>query len=552
MKKKTVILVMGLLLGLTACGKQTVSEAPVEQEAGAAEAGAEQADAVDMTENAASMNEQTNYVEDMVLSTDLFTITIPEEFKGKFLATIEEDGISIYDKASNEAGFGGFAFSVVADKDGNITPGGMFVKVGELSTPEGDYYNVCMSRPSDVQWDYTKSEEMPEDYKKLYDSADTIIEAITANGGGTYMYKAGTQGKDLYAYTLTRYIDAVRENWDANKLEEEGMSPEIYYLSQSDGEKALDEIGFAYKDISNDGIDELLIGFIEDGNGPSMLSDIYTMVDRSPAHVVTGTARDRYYALTYGGIANEGSGGADETVFNVYEIMPNSTELMHQYSFKYDGYTDEKNPWFVSYGTNEDDWEPMTEDDFNERMKMLQDEYIRVEFTPLSELAPIDYSKVDLSKYGTFTEMLSDFKTGMGYANVKLGDTDVFLASSGTYNGENDTKNAMDSSIFMYDDKGAIVYLGQVASSGTAYPVSIADGCLFTGGHHNVFKTTVKDGKLVTVEQASETFDTDANATYYYATEKDGEQKVSDDTNLLRMFDEYAEAVPVEFSVEKP
>ncbi len=138
----------------------------------------------------------------------------------------------------------------------------------------------------------------------------------------------------------------------------------------------------------------------------------------------------------------------------------------------------------------------------------------------------------------------------MGYANIKLGDTDVFLASTGTYTGENDTENAIDSSIFMYSD-GKIVYLGTISSIGTAYPLSVADGCIFTGGHHNVKKTTVKDGKLVTVEEAEEIFDTDGNSTYQYGNDKDGVKTVEDDSNLTRLFDEYEKAEPVAFSVEK-
>jgi hypothetical protein len=165
-----------------------------------------------------------------------------------------------------------------------------------------------------------------------------------------------------------------------------------------------------------------------------------------------------------------------------------------------------------------------------------------------AELVRVVHSKVDLSKYDTFTQMIADFKQGMAYANEKLGDTDVFFVASGTYNDEDNNANAIDAALFMYgEDK--IVYLGQVASAGTAYPLSLKDGYLYTGSHHGVVKTTVKDGKLVTAEEATETFDTDGNATYYYGTDKDAAKTVEDDSELTRMFEEYENAQPIAFAV---
>ncbi len=365
------------------------------------------------------------------------------------------------------------------------------------------------------------------------------------------MYGAGTKGEELYSYTVSKYIEALSSDWDANKYEEEGLSPEFYAIAQNEGDSALDDIGFTYKDITNDGVDELLVGPVSGSDEPSVIYDIYTMVNREPALVVSGTSRDRYYGLSYGGVANAFSGGANENGVKVYNIEPNSTELMHQYTIKYDAYTDEKNPWFISYSDDEEGFEAMTEEDYNSRLDMLDGEYLKLDYTPLAEIAGIDYSKVDLSKYGTFTNMLSDFKKGMGYANVKIGDTDVFFASTGTYEDENNKKNAIDSSLFMYTDTG-IAYLGKIESAGTAYPLAVADGCVFTCGHHDVEKYTVKDGILITVEKAEETFDTDGNVTYSYTTYKDGEKNVDDDSELTRLFEEYEKAEVIEFSVEKP
>ena len=545
MKKKAAVVMIGIVLGLTACGKQA-AEAPAEQEVQVAEETKEEAAEAEVTEQAAEA-EQEELIEDTVISSDLLTITIPDEFKGKTLAKVDGHEIYVYDKACYEEGFGGFVFSVIVDKDNKVVPGGMYTKVGEYKTVGGQSYNVCRSYPSEVQWDYNKYDSMPEDYASLDAAVDSILKTATANGDGTYMYGAGKNGEDLYAMTIDKYVWALTEGWDADKFEEEGMSPEFYALAKTEGDKAFDKMGYAYMDISSDGVDELLVGVVDDSDEPSVVYDVYTMVNGEPALVASGSARNSFRAMEYGGLGNVFSGGANENGLRVYMIYPDSTELGYQYGVKYDGYTDEKNPWYVNDGTDDEDaWQQTTEDDYNMWNERATEQFLKLDFTPFSELIPIDYSKVDLSKYGTFTEMLKDFKKGMGYANVQLGDTDVFLASSATYIGENDIPNAIDASIFMYNDKGEIEYLGQVQSGGTAYPLMIADGYLYSGGHHFVTKTTVKDGMLVAEEEAYETFDADGNATYYY-----GKEKVADDTNLTRLFEEYFAGEIVEFSVEK-
>ncbi len=538
---------VGVMFGLTACGTQQVAEAPAEQ-AQETEATTEVTEQASETEEVSDFEENITYVEDMVLSTDLYSITMPEEFKGKFLAYINGNEISFYDKASNEAGFGGYAFSVVADVDKNYIAGGMYTKVGEIMTSDGQFVDVLKGYPSDVQWDYVTYPDMEsaEDYNKLYLATDSIIESIEAKEGNYFMYGAGIKGEDLYFVTLDSFVQACTEGWDAAKFEENDLSPEYGALIQNEGEKALDKIGYAYRDISSDGVDDLLIGIIGDNNEPSVVYDIYTMVNREPAHVVSGTSRNRCYALEYGGFANVSSGGANENQVALYDIEPGTTNLIQQFTLKYDGYEDEKNPWFVSYDDGAT-WESMTEEDYTDRLKMTEERYLNLDFKPISDLIPIDYSKVDLSKYATFTKMIDDFKPGMGYANIKLGDTDVFLVSSGTFNWDG-KDNAIDSSIFMYDDNGGIVLIGQVASIGTAYPLMTADGCLFAGGHHEVFKYTVKDGKIVIAEEAEEVFDTAGNATYYYSNDPTKNEEVPDNSNLTRLFDEYFGGEVVEFS----
>ncbi len=553
MNKKVAILIAGTALGLTGCGSNALvqdasaDEATTEETVQEAETTQQEATAEDHAE------EKSDYIEDTVISTDLFTLTIPDEFKGKFLAQVNGNEISIFDKTCNEAGFNGFVFSVIADKDKEVLPGGMYIKVGELADTDGNICNICMSYASEVQWDYNAYEEMPEDYKKLLDSSKKIVEEATGNNGATFMYGAGTKGEDLYGYTVEKYIGAFNEGWDAAQFEESELSPEFYALYQAEGEKAFDKMGYAYADITNDGVDDLLVGVISDSDGSFVAYDVYTMVDRMPTLVTSGTSRNSYRGMIYGGLANIFSEGADEYGLRVYIIEPDNGKLFFQYGVKYDGYTDAANPWYASdfSGYDEEKWIPTTEEDYNMWNDRATEQFLNPEFTPFSEVMPIDYSKVDLSKYGTFTKMLDDFKKGMGYANEPVGDTDVFFASSGTYNDENGNANAIDASLFVYDSNGSIVYIGQVASAGTAYPLALKDGFLYTCSHHKVVKYTIQDGKLLSSEEAEETFDTDGNATYSYAVDGKEAQTVDDNSNLTRLFEEYENAKPIIFAVEK-
>ncbi|MBE5845331.1 MAG: hypothetical protein E7302_14360 [Butyrivibrio sp.] len=563
--KKGLTLAMATLMGMSVCAgcgnKDTQPEAPVESEVAASEEVVTEETNETVTEETATEEEttettddtqetQAEYVEDNVLTTDLMVVTIPDELKGKFYATINGEEISIFDKECVDDGYPGFVCSIIVDKDNEYVPGGMVTKVGELVTSDGNIYNVCRGYASEVQWDYNKYEDMPENYAQLDSAVDSIIENIKGTDSNTFVFQGGMKGEELYSYILSKYVDALNENWDANKFEEEGMSPEFSALAQTEGDKALEKIGYAYTDITNDGIDELLLGVISDTDEPSVVYDIYTVVDRMPELVVSGTARNGYYAMEYGGITNFYLGGAAENGFYSYVVEPNSTNLIFQYGVKYDANTDEKNPWFVTY-SDENSWEAMTEEDYNSRIEMASEQYLKLDYTPLSDITPIDYSKVDLSKYDTFTKMLDDFKTGMGYANIPLGDTDVFLASTATYPLVDGQENAIDASLFIYDENGSIVYLGKIEAGGTAYPLAVADGCIYTCGHHSITKSTVKDGKLVKVEEAIEDFDSDGNASYTYQNEDKGLETVEDNSELTRMFDEYEKAEPIEFSVEK-
>ncbi len=314
----------------------------------------------------------------------LFSITLPEDLSGTYKTEIKKDRICFYDKASKKAGFGGFAFGIKAYKnpaDHAVLPGSR--KIGELKDKKGNLYDMVLKHPTDVQYDYTKSSNAPEDFKKLYDYGDNAD--VKGVKGTEYFKNQGMKGEDLYKAVLQKHIKAVKEKWDSVKLEEENMSYMYNVIGQTN-KNALDKIGYVYYDVNADGIDELLIGEISDGSWKGTVYDIYTMVNREPKHVISGGTRNRYYVCDNTFICNEYSSGALESGVRTYILVENSTELFPQVSFKYDGYTNPKNPYFLSYGSDadEDKWENISKETFDERKEVFE-KYERFDFVPLSK-----------------------------------------------------------------------------------------------------------------------------------------------------------------------
>lgn len=319
---------------------------------------------------------------DLEADNEIFNITMPKDLDGKYVTESRRNGFLLYDKDAKEAGFGGFAFSVFAYEKPSDYAGGIDMKVGEIRKDDKTLYDVVIEYPTDVQYDYTKyAEDMPESYEKLYKGAEDIVKTLSPVKEGEFVWKAGCKGEDMYSEVIEKHISAIKEKWDSDKLEAENMSREYSMIEVATGGDALDSVGYVFYDTNVDGIDELLIGEIADGELKGTVYDIYTMVDRKPAHVVSGSARDRYYALENDMICNEYSNSAFDSGWQTYDIVPNTVELYPQLGIKYDEDENSDKPWFVNYA-EPDAWENIDEEQFDEFKSRL--EYIRFDFSPLS------------------------------------------------------------------------------------------------------------------------------------------------------------------------
>lgn len=333
----------------------------------------------------AESNKDSEFVN---VSGKLFSINLPPETRNTFTVKKQKDAIIIYDKASQKAGFGGLAFGVKAYRHPSehaMMPGGR--KIGELTDKIGFLYDMVLIQPTDVQYDYVNGSS--DSYKTLYklgcdlenDTDNSVI--IEGKGKNKYHKNQGMKGDDLYKKVLQKHIIAIEEKWDSTKLEKEHMSY-MYNVLAGSNKNVMDKIGYAYYDTNGDGIEELLIGEIATGNWKGVVYDIYTMVNRKPAHVISGGSRDRYYVCDDSFICNEYSSGANESGMKVYILVENATELYPQVGFKYDGYDNNLSPWYISYNLFKDEWENISEHTYKER-KSTFEKYERFDYIPLSK-----------------------------------------------------------------------------------------------------------------------------------------------------------------------
>jgi len=398
MKKKLIVAILaGCMLALCACNTtvnvnsnagassddQAKTEAKTED---TADDKTIEAAEVEDAEDTADSDEERKSKEiqpdaDGVLSNGLFTITVPKKADGLYLAYATDNSIGLYDKAANADGFGGYVFSIQAYSDPAQYGGGLDLKVGEIRNGDTTY-DMTVMEATDVQWDYNKSPDMPESYSTIYSCKEDVIASIKPVDGGEFVAGGGTSGEELYGDVIDQFKKAISEGWDGEKLEKNKMSSMYYAIAQYDGgANAMQSIGYAFVDLNSDGVDELCVGEISDGDWKGVIYDIYTMVDRKPTHVVSGYERDRYYALKGGIILNEASGGAELTETVSYYLEPNSTEMIPQIAVKYDSYDDEANPWYKSNNYEKGEWEKITEDEYNEYVQRISD-VIRFDYTP--------------------------------------------------------------------------------------------------------------------------------------------------------------------------
>lgn len=107
------------------------------------------------------------------------------------------------------------------------------------------------------------------------------------------------------------------------------------------------ELGYGFFDLDDNGVEELLIGIIDGGEGyRGMIYDLYTIKEGEITQMLSSLERIRYYICNDNIIAYEGSGGAGSSNYSFYKLEKDDGNLTLTDAVIYeDGYGVE-NPWY--------------------------------------------------------------------------------------------------------------------------------------------------------------------------------------------------------------
>ena len=188
----------------------------------------------------------------------------------------------------------------------------------------------------------------------------------------------------VYAEQIARYHTALSEKWDEDKYIENGMSEVLaaYYEGNP-----LENVGFGFVDLDNDGYWELVIGAIPDPEEAPAVFEIWTLVDDQPVMLAQASAKSQYLLqyveednMWY--VVNEGSSSAFSHA--TYYLMLSEGKLEVMQGIIFDAMADEKNPWFMTYDL---DWdvsndEPIDEATANAILDNNRKHYTALEYFP--------------------------------------------------------------------------------------------------------------------------------------------------------------------------
>ncbi len=170
----------------------------------------------------------------------------------------------------------------------------------------------------------------------------------------------GNQGeektdREIYEEYIKAIEEAMANDFQNTSFEEMQVTSLFMWHKTS-------EFGYCYLDLDKDGKEELIIGDPNEYRGDTTIYGIYTVRDGQVRRTVDGWDRNRYYLCEDGLIANEGSSGAANSTWALYEYKYGGLSLIEAVIL--DGITDEQNPWFYSTtGTHADEAESITKEE---------------------------------------------------------------------------------------------------------------------------------------------------------------------------------------------
>lgn len=143
-------------------------------------------------------------------------------------------------------------------------------------------------------------------------------------------------------------------------------------------------LGFAYYDVDGNGIDELIIGSVNEYSAPESVFDIYTFADGALIPVVQGWERNEYRVSPSGEIMNLASAGAMNYWYGFYTLENGG--LVRDYVLVYNAEENPDAPYYVVYA--DETQQLPTDAEAEAIMSRFENEAIAFDYIPLSEINP--------------------------------------------------------------------------------------------------------------------------------------------------------------------
>lgn len=164
-------------------------------------------------------------------------------------------------------------------------------------------------------------------------------------------------------------------------------------------------------------------------------------------------------------------------------------------------------------------------------------------------------------QYESYEEIISLLQSGEAYAYGKVigCEGESLFITSGVY--DNGDGNMASIEAYLYTNvNGSIINVGNIFSDGTAYPVRLDNGIIYTAGNHKYESSFVceETNGLMVKDYISEEFDENGNASYYSFTREvnsfDGpetDQFINSQEEFYQYIDEYSAKPVLNFTVVK-
>lgn len=200
---------------------------------------------------------------------------------------------------------------------------------------------------------------------------------------------AANNQAQVYDGVLRDFKRIIAEGSDEN-VNSEGGTGVLEAISGKKKDTALASIGYVIKDISGDGIPELLIGAV---GRSGRIYAVYTSVDGKPHFTFESWARNSADYMDGGRFFRQGSNGAMYSIFGKYTISRDGTSLRcNDYYFTFEKDRDFKKIGY--YHNTSGKWDKAA----SKELKISAAEFAQIEKSLSKQIAPVELTP--FSKYG--------------------------------------------------------------------------------------------------------------------------------------------------------